>query len=1083
MKEEHLSPKEARFSDLPRSLRDQFIDTMDILSVAYKDAELASWIDEALSIVGHNPRFWDAGIEYASASKEVSKSLPFSLFKTWAKCGTMLAHESPNLATAYFRASPIVIPILRQKHISSWANLGKAMYKGSWKSSILASKFFDVSPMLVRDIPFWDLETFSSIIEQLSQKSYDLAMECLTIGEKVLGSLGQNRAGFLSLCKALIDNHPQEIKGCLESVPISLASIDINIQRRLIDLSKRLSISRVKNTSQFLTAASKSIKLTNLREQGYILDLSESLYDISPVAVPAFLNNLEQVLSRITPDQLDSWFQKGIQLLDDNVETGLAYFRMESKTADEVINKLSSNLELDHIKGILQLYCTALSGTKIEILASEDLINKGIGWVNEAQASTEGSKLFLANTSSDYHSKEQNFAWYKVVSTHQVAHLEFGSFLFSFDKPSTLFKDSRNRKMGKLPHTTQGPSKSEHDLPEQEGFNTDMGKFFSLFPERKLALDIFTVLEDSRLDRRVTQEYPGIKKSYKLIQSDSIIKRPDMSSMPVRESMVELLVRLSLDQVSGLKVPKTYRKAASVIAKIQKRLLSDSATVEDTAEATLRVYDILSRIPNSEQPEKDWANNTFDQQSNFSEQELQDLLSDLINDYSQKASRDRPYESINNVGFRGDFKPELVQILEKMRKEQSLDTSSNTPSLTQELLEEILRQSADLDENVEFDDSAQSIEIFAQNILKEAGSLTYNTLPQEGYLLNRHIPEGGGPLESRGPQSFVYNEWDFRAGDYKPNWCAVQEKIVEEGDLQFFNDTLSNYRRLLSEVKRQFELVTPQAFRKVQRLTDGEEIDLDAAIESTIELRNGITPSEKIYWLRNKVERDVAVVFLLDMSASTAEAIDEGNLTTFDHDAPEDPVEYMIWLRSRREGMVNRHYKRIIDLEKEGTALLMQALESIADTYGIYGFSGYGRENVEFYIIKDLDEPLTESVKKRIDKISPLHATRMGPAIRHATSKLERRQSKTKILFLISDGRPQDRGYSREGVEKEYAVHDTHMALTEARMKGITPFCLTVDKSGHDYLRSMCGDMKYEVLGDIWSLPRRLPQLYRNLTI
>ena len=31
------------------------------------------------------------------------------------------------------------------------------------------------------------------------------------------------------------------------------------------------------------------------------------------------------------------------------------------------------------------------------------------------------------------------------------------------------------------------------------------------------------------------------------------------------------------------------------------------------------------------------------------------------------------------------------------------------------------------------------------------------------------------------------------------------------------------------------------------------------------------------------------------------------------------------------------------------------------------------------------------------------------------------------------DGRPQDRGYSREGVEKEYAVHDTKMALVEAR--------------------------------------------------
>jgi nitric oxide reductase activation protein len=40
-----------------------------------------------------------------------------------------------------------------------------------------------------------------------------------------------------------------------------------------------------------------------------------------------------------------------------------------------------------------------------------------------------------------------------------------------------------------------------------------------------------------------------------------------------------------------------------------------------------------------------------------------------------------------------------------------------------------------------------------------------------------------------------------------------------------------------------------------------------------------------------------------------------------------------------------------------------------------------------------------------------------------------------------------------------------------------------VDKNGHDYLKTMCGDLGYEVLADIWSLPRRLPMLYRRLTI
>jgi nitric oxide reductase activation protein len=174
--------------------------------------------------------------------------------------------------------------------------------------------------------------------------------------------------------------------------------------------------------------------------------------------------------------------------------------------------------------------------------------------------------------------------------------------------------------------------------------------------------------------------------------------------------------------------------------------------------------------------------------------------------------------------------------------------------------------------------------------------------------------------------------------------------------------------------------------------------------------------------------------------------------------------------------------KRIIDLEKESLVLLTRALEVIGDRYGIYGFSGYGRENVEYYVIKDFDELFGDPIRRRIDRMSPIRSTRMGPAIRHTVTKLMDTDARARILFLVSDGRPQDHGYGRDRTEKEYAIHDTHKALQEAKHKGITPFALTVDKEGHDYLGQMCGDMAYEVLGDIELLPSRLPTLYRMLT-
>ena len=552
----------------------------------------------------------------------------------------------------------------------------------------------------------------------------------------------------------------------------------------------------------------------------------------------------------------------------------------------------------------------------------------------------------------------------------------------------------------------------------------------------------------------------------------------------MQEALIELLVHMSLDRFEGLPIPQEYREEAYMLARVMHRLRTIRASIEDTAEAALRAYEIISRLQNEQQPEDEYQPEDLDDPGEFSEEEYQALLDKLqaqMDEQQGEQGEGDPYESPEPVEYRGDFKPEMVQLLTKLQMDQS--QMGDAEPMTQEELEQLLQDSAELELDAQEGDVDQSMAMFAQNIMKEAGVPPPSNDPGKGYGPILHDDDAGGELEALEPKTFVYDEWDFRANDYKPRWCIVKEKILDEGDPNFYNDSLRNYASLLAHIKRQFELIMPETWRKTYRLIDGEDIDLNSALEAWADLRMNVPPDEKIYWRRNRVERDVAVVFLLDMSASTAEAIDEGRHSVDDRDAPDDPVEYMVWLRRRREGLVRRHYKRIIDLERESCALLINALESIGDTYGIYGFSGYGRENVEFYVIKDIDEQFNDKIKRRIDKVTPLHATRMGSAIRHAITKLENQDAATKIMFLISDGRPQDRGYSREGVEKEYAVHDTHQALVEAKRKEITPFCLTVDKAGHDYLKTMCGDLNYEVLDDIWALPERLPMLYRSLTM
>ncbi|MDP6607022.1 MAG: VWA domain-containing protein, partial [Dehalococcoidia bacterium] len=441
------------------------------------------------------------------------------------------------------------------------------------------------------------------------------------------------------------------------------------------------------------------------------------------------------------------------------------------------------------------------------------------------------------------------------------------------------------------------------------------------------------------------------------------------------------------------------------------------------------------------------------------------------------------FETPPQPEFRGDFKPELAQLLMKLRLQQGESDGTLSP-ITQEQLQEMLEKSVEITISEWAEgDLASSLGLFLSDLDKDMATPAGQGEGEKG-----DRPGGGEEAEPEEDLPIeiewsYYDEWDFRAADYRPRWCRVGERPAEEGELDYYEETLRKYHGLVMETRRQFELLRPETFRKIKRLEDGDEIDLDRALEFIVDKRAGVGPLAQIYWRRNKLERDVAVAFLLDMSASTDEEIEKQRPKYDDKedDFDDDPRKYFQWLAQRRAKQAVEPPKRIIDLEKESSVLIVEALEAIGDSYGIYGFSGYGRENVEFYSIKALDEMFSDRVRKRIDKIEPIRSTRMGPAVRHTIDKLDEYDAKVKILILVSDGRPQDHGYGRDRTEKEYAVHDTRQALLEAKRKGITPFLITVDKEGHDYLGEMCQDIGYEVVSDIESLPRRLPSLYRAL--
>jgi nitric oxide reductase NorD protein len=285
-----------------------------------------------------------------------------------------------------------------------------------------------------------------------------------------------------------------------------------------------------------------------------------------------------------------------------------------------------------------------------------------------------------------------------------------------------------------------------------------------------------------------------------------------------------------------------------------------------------------------------------------------------------------------------------------------------------------------------------------------------------------------------------YDEWDHQRRHYRKNWCVLRELDVDPVAGDFVADTLAKYRPQIAGLRRTFEMLRGED-KMLKRQTVGDNIDFDALVAAYADLKNGHELPEQLLTHRHKNERDLAVLFMVDMSGST-------------------------------KGWIN-------DAERESLVMLCEALEVLGDRYAIYGFSGLTRKRCEIYRIKRFDEDYDETVKQRISGISPQDYTRMGVAIRHLTGLLKAVEARTKLLITLSDGKPDDYSDNYRG---EYGIEDTRQALIEAHRAGVKPFCITIDSEARDYLPHLYGPVNWTLVDDVKRLPLKVADIYRRLT-
>ncbi|MEJ2361375.1 MAG: VWA domain-containing protein [Gammaproteobacteria bacterium] len=296
-------------------------------------------------------------------------------------------------------------------------------------------------------------------------------------------------------------------------------------------------------------------------------------------------------------------------------------------------------------------------------------------------------------------------------------------------------------------------------------------------------------------------------------------------------------------------------------------------------------------------------------------------------------------------------------------------------------------------------------------------------------------------------EPYHYHEWDYQIQLHRPDWVTVYERRQPKGDPDDINQILTLHKPIAHRIKQIIDLLSPEGVQRVRNMEDGDEIDINAAVDAMISIRMGEQPNPRITMRNVLKSRDLAVVVLMDLSESTNEFIDGSD-------------------------------KTVLQLTREAATLVSTAINGIGDPFALHGFASDGRHDVQYYRFKDFNQHFDDEAKSRLAGMTGGLSTRMGAAMRHAGHHLLKQPERRKLLLIVTDGEPAD----IDERDPQHLRHDTKKAVEELYSKGILSYCLTLDPNADNYVKRIFGANNYTIIDNVERLPEQLPVLFASLT-
>jgi len=296
-------------------------------------------------------------------------------------------------------------------------------------------------------------------------------------------------------------------------------------------------------------------------------------------------------------------------------------------------------------------------------------------------------------------------------------------------------------------------------------------------------------------------------------------------------------------------------------------------------------------------------------------------------------------------------------------------------------------------------------------------------------------------------EPYHYQEWDYQIQLHRPDWATIYERRQPKGNPEDIDRILTQHRPIAHRIKQIIDLLSPEGVQRQRNLEDGDEVDINAAIDAMISIRMGEQPNTRITMRNVLKNRDLSVVILLDLSESTNEKIGGSD-------------------------------KTVLELTREAATLVSTAINGIGDPFAIHGFASDGRHDVQYYRFKDFNQHYDDEAKSRLAGMKGGLSTRMGAAMRHASQHLLKQPERRKLLLIVTDGEPAD----IDERDPQHLRHDTKKAVEELYSKGILSYCLTLDPNADNYVKRIFGANNYTIVDNVDKLPEQLPVLFASLT-